>query len=67
METDYISRNGETMTNSGIDSALQEFRRNSPDATKVMILLTDGRSTEPVLTNRSSDRAHRSVILQEHN
>ncbi|XP_060561222.1 collagen alpha-1(XII) chain-like [Ruditapes philippinarum] len=52
--------NGETMTNKGLDNARNELHRSI--GSKVVIVLTDGRSTEPDLTQRSSEHLHRTGI-----
>ena len=45
------------MTNKGLDAAQHELRHGY--ASKIVIVLTDGRSTEPGLTKRSADYLHR--------
>ncbi|XP_052276838.1 collagen alpha-1(XIV) chain-like isoform X2 [Dreissena polymorpha] len=56
-------RDGETMTNLGINHGFSELT-NPPrqGANKVMILLTDGRSTEPDLTRQSASAVQRAGV-----
>ncbi|XP_052793137.1 collagen alpha-1(XII) chain-like [Mya arenaria] len=57
---------GETMTNEGMSRALDEILRTHDgarvDANKVMIVITDGRSTEPERTTREAQLVHRRGI-----
>ena len=60
---DSLFRDGETYTHAGLDQANKLLfnprhgsRRN---ANKAVIVLTDGRSTEPDSTKHAADKLHR--------
>ncbi|XP_053400755.1 collagen alpha-6(VI) chain-like [Mercenaria mercenaria] len=58
-------RDGETRTDKGLSTATYDLTRQNGarhDANKVMIILTDGRSTEPDLTRAKAVAAHRAGV-----
>ena len=58
-----VARDGETRTDLGMQQAMNELSNHHDGArrgnNRIMIILTDGRSTEPDMTSRIATSVHR--------